>query len=189
MHETSLRQTIRDYLTGEELEETSYESFRQALARLLVEEYGYPRANLRPKVGITFPIEGRSYCRVADLAAYDESGAPLLIILFGAGQPGSFDRELVAAARLFPGGPAPLALATNTEDAVLHETSSGQRLGKGMAAVPRWEQLRALAAAHPAAPLDPARQEKERRILYTYSEFLYGSCCHTACPKPSSPNA
>ncbi|MEW5774203.1 MAG: type I restriction enzyme HsdR N-terminal domain-containing protein [Thermodesulfobacteriota bacterium] len=185
MHETSLGQTIRDYLTGEEIENTSYEDFRQALARLLVEELGYPRDRLRPKVGITFPLEGRDYCRVADLVAYDDAGRPLLLILFGAGQPGSFDRELLAAARLLPGGPAPLAAATNTEDAVLHAAADGRRLATGMSAIPRWDRLQALAAEHPAAPMTADRAERERRILFTYSEFLASSCRHTCRPRPS----
>lgn len=151
-----------------------------------MEELGYPRDRLRPKVGVTFPVEGRDYCRVADLVACDESGRPVLLILFGAGQPGSFDRELLAMARLFPGGPVGLAAATNTEDAVLHETATGQRLAAGIQAIPRYDRLLELARQHPPAPLAPERLERERRILYTYSEFLYGSCCHTVCPKPSA---
>ena len=186
MHETSLGQTIRDYLTGEEVENTSYEDFRQALAQLLVEERGYPRDLLRPKVGVTFPLDGRDYCRVADLVAYDSAGRPLLLILFGAGQPGSFDRELLAAARLLPGGPAPLAVATNTVDAVLHATADGRRLATGLDAIPRWQRLAELAAEHPAAPLSPQRVELERRILFAYSEFLATACCHTCRPKPSA---
>jgi len=186
VHETSLGQTIRDYLTGEEIENTSYEDFRQALARLLVEELGYPADRLRPKVGVTFPMQGREYCRVADLVAYDAAGRPLLLILFGAGQPGSFDRELLAAARLLANGPAPLAAATNTEDAVLHATADGRRLATGMGAIPRWERLRELAAANPAAPLTAERAALERRILFTYSEFLATACCHTCRPKPST---
>ena len=58
MHEESLGNVIRDYLTGEELVETSYEEFRQALARMLVEEKGYPKDRLTPKVGVCFPVDG-----------------------------------------------------------------------------------------------------------------------------------
>jgi hypothetical protein len=182
MHETSLNQTLRDYLTGEEIEATTYEDFRQALARLLVAELGYPRERLSPKVPINFPVDGQNYCRVADLVAFDGQGRPLLVVFFAAGQPGSFDREIVAAARLFPGGSVGLVLCTNTEDAVLHETATGARLAKGIQAIPRYEALPALAAAHPAPQLTKDQLARERRILYTYSEFLYGACCHTVCP-------
>ena len=40
MHEVSLGQSIQDYLTGENLDMTTYEDLRQGLARLLVEEKG-----------------------------------------------------------------------------------------------------------------------------------------------------
>jgi hypothetical protein len=186
MHETSLGQALCDYLTGERIEETSYEDCRQALARMLVQERGYPREQLRPKVGIDFLVDGKPYCRVADLVAYAEDGRPLLVLFFTAGQPGTFDREIVAAARLLPGGPAPLAAATDTREAVLHETAHGARIGSGLdQALPRWEHLRELASSHPAPVLDESRLERERRILYTYSEFIYASCCHTCPPKPS----
>jgi len=181
MHETSLGRTIRDYLSGEEMEETTYEEFRQALARLLVEEKGYPIGNLAAKVSIRFPVEGEEYCRVADLVAYDD-GEPLLVLFFCAGQPGSFDREILAAARLFPGGPAPLALATDTKDAVLVETARGEVLDQGFHAVPDWKRLKELVREHPAPELSEAQLHKARRILYTYTEFLVGACCGTVCP-------
>ncbi len=186
MHETSLKQTIRDYLTGEDLEETSYESFRQALAKMMVEELGYPRESLSPRVGVRFPVDGKDYCRVADLVARDGQGRALLLVFFAAGQPGSFDREAVAAARLFNEGPVGLAVVTNTEDGVLMEAAKGHVLETGIRALPRYDELVALAEVHPAPVLTEAQLELEGRILYTYSEFIYGSCCHTVCPKPSS---
>jgi len=186
MHETSLGQTIRDYLTGEDREDTSYEEFRQALARMLVEELDYPRQALSPRVGVHFPVNGKEYCRVADLVVRDGQGRAILLIFFAAGQPGSFDREAVAAARLFNEGPAPLATVTNTEDGVLLESATGRILETGLRALPRYKELEALAATHPAPDLSEAQLELERRILYTYSEFIYGSCCHTVCPTPDS---
>ena len=81
MHEESLGSVIRDYLTGEELAETSYEEFRQALARMLVEELGYPKAALAAKVGVCFPVDGREYTRMVDLVAFGPDGAPLLLVV------------------------------------------------------------------------------------------------------------
>lgn len=186
MHETSLGNMVCDYLTGEEIEETTYEDCRQALAKMLVEERGYPRGQVKPKVGINFPIDGKNYCRVADLVVYGDEGQPLFVIFFTAGQPGTFDREIVAAARLIEGGPAPLAAATDMTEAVLHETASGTLLGKGPdEALPRWEYLQELLAEHKAPELTATHLEREGRILYTYSEFIYGSCCFTCPPKPS----
>ena len=179
MHEESLGTVIRDYLTGEELEETSYEEFRQALARLLVEERGYPREALRPKIGVCFPIEGRQYTRMVDLAVLGPDGMPLMLVIFCSGEPGTYVREALAAARLHA-PPSPLVLVTDTKSAVL-AAAVGEVLGQGLRAIPFHADLAALAAAHPAPTPDEARAERERRILYAYSEMLSGGCCTGAC--------
>jgi len=182
MHETSFNRTIRDYLTGEDLDETTYEEFRQALAKMLVEERGYPKDRLKSKVAVVFPIDGRDYARVVDLVAYGDDGQAIFLLFFVAGTPSTFDREIVSAARLFPGGPAPLAAVTDTKDAVLQETATGTCLGTGMEAVPRWGHLLDLVRKHPAPDMTEARIEKERRILFAYSEYLQSGCGSSACP-------
>ncbi len=180
MHEESLGTVIRDYLTGEELEETSYEIYRQALARLLVEERGYPLQSVTAKAGVCFPIDGQEYTRMVDLVASDAEGRPLLLVIFCSGEPGSYIREAVAAARLYQ-PPVPLALTTDTKSAALIAVATGEELSKGMRAVPFYEQLAGLAAAHPISQLTPERAGGEARILYAYSELLSGGCCQGAC--------
>ena len=187
MHEESLGADIRDYLTGEEIEETSYEEFRQALAKLLVEERGYPRERLAAKIGVCFPVDGQDYTRMVDLAVSDEQGTPVMLVLFCSGEPGSYVREAVAACRLIKNGPAPLALVTDTKDAILAASSSGKVLASGMRGIPYWDDLGALAGEHPCPPLGAEAAERERRILFTYSEFLQNGCCHAFCrPKAAT---
>ena len=179
MHEESLGAVIRDYLTGEAIVETSYEEFRQALARLLVEQKGYPRERLVPKVGVCFPADGGDYTRMVDLMATDGDGRPLLFVIFCSGEPGSYRREALAAARVYDKGPVPLVLVTDTRDAVLLETATGRELGRGMRGVPDWASL---AAASPPVPrLSEEALSRERRILFAYSELLSGGCCQAAC--------
>ena len=48
-----------------------------------------------------------------------------------------------------------------------------------MRAIPRYEELAALAA--PMEPLPGDVLTRERRILFAYSEFLSGGCCQGAC--------
>ncbi len=191
MHEESLGTVIRDYLTGEELEETSYEEFRQALARLLVEERGFPRETLVPKTGVCFPIDGQDYTRMIDLEANGPDGAPLMLVIFCSGEPGTYMREALAAARLHK-PPVPLVLTTDTKSAVLAAAASGETLspmGAGMRAIPYYQDLASLAAAHPLEPLAPDRAEREGRILYAYSEMLSGGCCQGACRPKARPGA
>lgn len=179
MHEESLGNVIRDYITGEEIAETSYEEFRQALARLLVEEKGYPKDRLHPKVGVCFPADGAEYTRMVDLLAVDTEGNPLLFIIFCSGEPGSYIREALAAARIYQGGGVPLVAVTDTREAVLLEAATGRELGQGMRALPSWSEAMALNAPVPRLPEDAL--VRERRILFAYSEFLSGGCCQAAC--------
>ncbi|KHK00399.1 type I restriction enzyme HsdR N-terminal domain-containing protein [Desulfovibrio sp. TomC] len=185
MHEESLGNVIRDYLTGEELVETSYEELRQGLARMLVEERGYPRERLTPKVGVCFPADGSTYTRMVDLAATDEAGRTLLFVIFCSGEPGSYVRESLAAARVYDQGPVPLVLVTDTRDAVLLAVADGREIGRGMRAVPRYADLPGLAG--PIAPLSDEALDRERRILFAYSEMLSGGCCQGACRPKARP--
>ncbi len=180
MHEVSLGGTLLDYLSGEQVERTTYEDLRQALARMLVEEKGYPAGLLRSRIEISYVIDGARECRTADLAAYGEDGRPLMLVIFCAGAPGTYERESVAAARLVSGGPAPLVLVTDTHDAVLLETSRGRRLASGMAAVPPWSDLRAKAASVEDWTADQAARQREERILHAYSGFIK-TCCGESC--------
>ena len=207
MHEVSLGATLRDYLTGQDVDHTTYEDLRQALARLLVEELGHPRALVEPRVRVRFdappaddaapspssspspetsqpsestadPDEG---CRVVDLTLRDDDGSPLCLVLFCPGAPGTYARESVAAARLFPGGPAPLVAVTDTRDALLVAAVDGAVLGEGMRALPKRDALRQLAAEHPCPPLTPERAAGERRILGAYTAFLKRCCGEDVC--------
>lgn len=189
MHEESFGNVIRDYLTGEEIVETSYEEFRQALARMLVEEKGYPKERLTPKVGVCFPVDGKDYTRMIDLVATDTAGQPLLFIIFCSGEPGTYIREALAAARVYrcdsPEGGAPLVLVTDTHEAVLLEAATGRELGRGMRAVPTWQG--AMDRHAPAPHLSEEAKNRERRILFAYSEFLADGCCQGACrPKANA---
>lgn len=184
MHEVSLGQTIQDYLTDENLEVTTYEDLRQGLARLLVEEKGYPKTNLTPRVPIQFEIDGKLFSRKIDLLAHDDQNNALLALLFCSGTPETYTREAVYAGRLLPGGPAPLVVVTDTKDARLLRTRDGKELASGFSSIPTWEHLQELRKEHPAPTLDPRRIAREQRVFYMYSGFLEG-CCGQSCPTPT----
>ncbi|THB68675.1 MAG: type I restriction endonuclease subunit R [Desulfovibrio sp.] len=185
MHDISLGITIRDYLTDEEIESTTFEDLRQGLARFMVEELGYPKDRLKPRVAVTIPIDGKEYSRLADLMAFSESGEPLLLAMFCAGEVSTYVRESVAAARLYHEQPVPLTVVTDSKDAILVATATGKELGRSMHAIPRYADLQGLAGAHPIEPLPENQAEKECRILYAYTETLYKCCSFAACTAQS----
>lgn len=184
MHEVSMGGTLRDYLSGEEIDETTYEEFRQALARMLVEELGYPKDSLEAKVDLCFDIDGEEICRTIDLVVYNKEKLPVMLVMFCAGDVGSYEREAVCAGKLFQGGPVPYVVISDSMDAFLLDAISGDTLAHGMRAVPSYEELMEKTADYDRKPLPPERRAKIERIFYTYTGFLQGTCCSETCSLP-----
>jgi len=180
MHEVSLNRVIVDYLSGQEIMDTTYEDLRQALARMLVEDRKYPRGCLRSKYVLDFEINGQSQSSVIDLAVFTPEGEPLLALFFCPGEVGTFVRESVAAARIHQPSPFPLVAVTDSMDLQLVQARTGEVLAQGFLAVPLWAALPDLARAHPCPPLNAQRLAGERRILLAYNE-LGGPCCGGEC--------
>ena len=176
MHEVFLGQLLRDYLTGEAIENTTYEDLRQSLARIFVEELGYSKAQLVPKVPVRFSRDGDMFERQADIVIYNDRGAPLLAVLFCAGQVNTFKREGLALARLLPNGPAPFLVITDTKTAILYNVASGDSMDEGMQALPPADRLTAMLQNTPHIHLSDKNIEMEKRILYAYSQFQK-TCC------------
>lgn len=187
MHETSLGGTLRDYLSGEEIDETTFEEFRQLLAKLLVEEKGYPKDRLKAKVPLKYCVDGEDYERPIDYVLYDEQGKPIFIIIFCAGEVGSFERETVCAGRLIEGGPVAYALVTDTMDASLMDVMTGESVAKSMDAVPDYADLIEMIDKAEIEPLSEERREKQTRVFHTYCGFIYGTCCSESCSLPPMP--
>lgn len=187
MHETSLGGTLRDYLTGEEIDETTFEEFRQALARFMVEEKGYPKEQLKAKVPLSYCVEGEEYERPIDLVLYDEDGKPVFIVIFCAGEVGSFERETVCAGRLIEGGPVPYALVSDSMDASLMDVRTGDRIERSMNAVPEYGKLLEMVDEAEVRPLTDEQKEKQTRVFHTYCGFIYGTCCSESCSLPPMP--
>jgi len=180
MHEVSLNRVITDYLSGQEIMDTTYEDLRQSLARLFVEDKKYPRECIQAKYPLDFSVNGESHSVAVDLAFFSLEGEPLLGLFFCPGEVGTFVRESVAAARIHLPSPFPLVIVTDSMDLQLVETKTGEVLGQGFNAIPRWSDLPALAQAHPCPLPGEARLDKERRILAAY-DALGGPCCGGEC--------
>lgn len=187
MHETSLGGTLRDYLSGEEIDETTFEEFRQALVRILVEEKGYPKDQIRAKVPLKYTVDGEDFERPLDYVVYGTSGKPIFVIIFCAGEVGTFERETVCAARLIEGGPVPFALVSDTMDASLLDVRSGDVIARSMNALPQWDQLVSMVEESDMKPLTDEQREKQTRVFHTYCGFIYGTCCSESCSLPPMP--
>lgn len=167
--------SLIDYLTGEELPDTDDERFRQQLARLLVEEKGFAKEELEPRLTIE-TLFGTTFVRsVIDLTV-SVGSQRCFVLRYGPGSLVTREKPALAAARLIdPSCCLPLAVVTNGQDAELLETRSGKVLAVGMTAIPsraRAEEL--LKEYPPRPPLTGAERERNLRVL---NAFDLEVCC------------
>jgi len=177
--------TMADYLTGEPLVDTDDERYRQALARLLVEERGFAKNEVIPRLSIETLFAKTFVVSKIDLTVALE-GKKVFIVRYGPGSLVTRERPAVAAARVLERDYViPYAVVTNGRDAELLDSVTGAVLGRGMEAIPsrglamEWRH----GAAFPALT-DPARRERELRVLNAFD--LEICCAGGPCALPGA---
>ncbi|MBS3778849.1 MAG: type I restriction enzyme HsdR N-terminal domain-containing protein [Desulfovermiculus sp.] len=189
MHELNLGYTVQDYISGKEIEATTYEDVRQDMARFLVEDKGVPKEALQSKVQVTAFIDTRPYVQQVDIVIGRNGQAPMMALKFCAGQVETYTRQLLAAARLLPQGPAALAAVTDSKKALILQVADGTLLQEcSYHEFPDWQEMQDLVQTVPAYQLTPDRKNKEGRLLYALSE-LSCSCSQESCSVPGGPDS
>lgn len=173
-----------DFITGEQLVDTDDERMRQELARLMVAEKGWAREEVEMRLRIE-TLFNRQFVASKITMALRLEGRRCLIIRYAPGSLVTRERAALAAARVLDADhQIPLAVVTNGRDAELLDSASGEVLGRGMAAIPSKEEVRALLAGRSSAPpYEGARRERELRVLNAFDVEV---CCAGApCALPN----
>lgn len=167
---------LQDYLTGTLLPDTDDERTRQSLARLLVEQLGYRKDELEPRLTIDSCFNNNQTRTLIELTARI-NGRRLFILRYGPGSLVTRETAAVAAARILdPAYRIPLAIVTNGRDAELLETNRGTVLAVGMACIPDRQQAEKLVREYAFEPYnEPERRDKALRILNVFDQEV---CCH-----------
>jgi len=104
-HELILGETI-DFITGETLVDTIDERARQKIARFLVEEKGYSKAEIQVRRQVTLDVDGnRGVFTVNFVVKVGDKS--FMIVIFGPGSLVTRERPALAAARLVEGYEVP----------------------------------------------------------------------------------
>lgn len=180
MHEVSLNQVITDYLSGHEIDLTTYEDIRQAIAKLLVEEKHYPPENIKSKYELELDLDGNKYTIIIDFVVYYE-GRPILILSFCPGAVSTFITQNLCLARIFPGHAVPFVIVTDSKDAALMNVAQKKELCRGYHCIPYWDDLINLAKDAKPITISDERKDKDKRVAYAMFA-LSDSCCSTQCP-------
>jgi hypothetical protein len=174
-HKRILGKTI-DFLTGREITDTDDERYRQKLARFLVEEKGYAKAEIESKRRLEMTIGNEKVLSMVDFVVKVD-GTAVLAIRYGPGSLVTRERPALASARILENYQVPFTVVTNGEDAEVLDTFSGRVLGTGLAAVPHKnavsEQLKSIELHH----LSEKQFENEKRVLSAYDWLEHSLEC------------
>jgi hypothetical protein len=172
--------TIADVLTGEALDDTLDERYRQKIARLLLERGGYLPDEIAPRQELLLQADDRRAVIRIDFVVRI-GGKSAMVIRFGPGSIVSRERPALAVSRLVEPYQLPVAVVTNGEDAEVLDGGSGKVIGRGLEAIPSRADLaeRVRRYGFPAIPRE--RAVMESRVAYCYEVDGACPCDDTIC--------
>ena len=164
---------LDDYITGEPLRDTHDERYRQKLARLLVEEKGYLKSDIFPRMELLVHAGNKRASLKIDFGVR-LSGRVAMLVKYGPGSLVTRRRPELAASRLIAPYQVPVVVVTNGETAEILEGETGEPIAYGLEAIPSKQTLTQQVSTAPFSPISYDRAEMESRILYCYE--VDGSC-------------
>ena len=158
---------IADFITGEMVPDIGAEENRQDVERFLVNEKGFSKEDIEVDVDIELVIAGEPYKSQIDLVVCVD-GTRYMAIKCAAASLGSREREIIAASRLLESHQIPLSVVSDGKTAIVLDTVSGKKLGKGLNAVPSKDEIKEKLNSSELIPLPAERLEKEKLIFRSY---------------------
>jgi Type I restriction enzyme R protein N terminus (HSDR_N) len=171
---------LTDFLTGEILDDTLDERYRQKIARWLVERKGYGVEEVEPRRELLLQADHRRAMIKIDFVVR-VAGRAGMVVRFGPGSLVSRERPALAVSRLVEAYQVPIAVVTNGEDAEVLAADSGKVLGRGLKAIPSRAELLDTIQAHAFEPVAPQRAAMEARVAYCYEVDGACPCDDTVC--------
>jgi hypothetical protein len=164
---------LEDYITGEILKDTHDERYRQKVSRILVEQKGFLRPDISPRLALF--VRAGDKCAIIKI----DFGVTLskrmhMIIKYGPGSIVTRHRPALAASRLLASYQIPVVVVTNGEDAEILDGSTGKIIHTGLESIPGRSELLKSVSPDQFSPISAERSEMESRILYAYD--VDGSC-------------
>ncbi len=178
--------TMTDFLTGDSIVDTDDERYRQEIARFMVQEKGYAKEELIPRLRLETLFNKNFVTSTIDLTVC-LLNRYFMIVRYGPGSLVTRERPAVAAARVLnPDYQIPYAVVTNGENAEFLTVDSAKVLARGMDKIPGREQaLDLIKEAVFLPPPTAKRREQELRILNVFDQEI--CCTGGPCAIPSAP--
>lgn len=174
---------VADLITGEMLQDTHDERYRQEIARMLIDLKGYRRTDITPRRPLTITVGEKKAIVPIDFLIRVE-GIAGMIIRFGPGSLVTRHRPSLAVSRLAEPYQIPLVVITNGEGADIVDGHSGKIIRKGLDNVHHRNELRQWLKTADLEKIPSERVEMESRIVYAYEIDDACPCDDTVCRLP-----
>jgi len=172
--------TLTDFLSGDILDDTHDERYRQKIARMLVEEKGYRKSEIVSRYGVELQAGKRKAFIQADFLIILLNKKSMLI-KYAPGSLVTRRRPSLAISRLVSRFQVPIVVITNGEDAEVVSGSAGKVIGNGLDSLPNREQLLAVCHTHRWKKISSNRVERESRLAYAYEVDDSCPCDDSVC--------
>ena len=159
---------IRDFITGREIDNVGSEASRQIFEKFLVETKGFSKQEIRVDEPLVVQFKGEDYVSAIDLIV-SCNNKPFMAITCVTGSIGSYEREILAGARLVYEFQIPFAVSTDARNAVIMDTISGKTIGQGLEAIPSREAAQKRMESLQETLYDPEKKELEMIIYRSFN--------------------
>lgn len=171
---------LTDYITGQIRVDTHDERARQTIARLLVDEKGYDRADITTGVKLSLTVDGDFGVVRADFVVR-VNGRAVMVIVYGPGAIVSRQRPALSVARLLETHVIPYAVISNGQEAHVMDSRTGKVIAEGMNAIFSKADLLDKMDQLPFEALPENRVDKEQRILFCMEVLSVRECENFTC--------
>jgi hypothetical protein len=173
---------LTDFITGRTVVDTHDERARQAIARVLVNEKGYDRADITVGTVLPLTVNGESGTVRVDFVVRLK-GRAVMAVIYGPGAIVSRQRPALAAARLLEPYVIPCVVISNGREAHVMDARTGRVTAEGLDAIPSKEELLAKMDSMTFEALSEERIDKERRILFCMEVLSEKECDEFVCSR------
>jgi len=177
-----------DYITGEVLNDTHDERYKQKIARFLVDKKGYLKKDITPRFDLLAQANNKRAIVKVDFLITLKNRI-CVMVKYGPGSLVTRYRPSLAASRLVAPYQVPVIIVTNGENADILDGKSGNMIASGFESIPTRHGLSQKISEYEFDEISPHRAKQESRILYAFE--VDGSCPRddTVCKIPDTATA
>lgn len=174
---------IADFLTGKTIQDTHDERYRQEIARILVEQKGFAKEEIRSRRDLRVTAGGNCAVIKVDFSV-KIADRVCMIIRYAPGSLVTRHRPALAASRTLTGYQIPVVVVTNGRNAEILDGASGAVTARGLQAIPSKQELVNRIRSADFEEISEKRSERELRILYAFDVDDSCPCDTDICRLP-----